>query len=144
MNESENLGIIPKSRIDTNIVIRFLIGDGGDKAEKVQNLFKRVSEGKERLILCDTVFIEIVFVLQSVYKRERVDISNALRTLIRLPGIETETNIIILSQALAFYEMNGIDWADAVIAAKALAGGQAVYSFDNHFSKFPGVKRKNL
>jgi predicted nucleic acid-binding protein len=144
MSESPDLATIPKSRIDTNIVIRFLVGDGGDHAVKARGLFKRASDGEEVLILCDTIFIEVVFVLQSYYKHSRADISKTLRSFIRLPGIETETETATLAQALEFYEMNGIDWADAIVAAKALAADQAVYSFDNHFDKFRGVKRKSL
>ncbi len=136
--------MIPKSRIDTNIIIRFLVGDGGDHANKAKALFERAAAGEEILVLCDTIFIETVFVLQSYYKHSRTDISKALRALIRLPVIETETEVATLAQALDFYEMDGIDWADAIVAAKALTYGQAVYSFDHHFNKFPGVIRKKL
>ena len=144
MDESKDLATIPKSRIDTNIIIRFLVGDGGEHADKARALFQHATGGAEILILCDTVFIEAVFVLQSYYKHSRTNISNALHALIRLPGVETETETATLSQALAFFEANGIDWADAIIAAKALAAEQEVYSFDDHFDKFPGVKRKKL
>ena len=142
MNEPENSGIIQKNRIDTNIIIRYLMGDGESQAEKAHNLFKRAAAGEKILILCDTVFLESVFVLQSYYKVPPEKICEALRAFIRLPGIETDTNTAILAQALEFYEIKGIDCADALIAAKALAGGQGVYSFDNHFNKFPGIIRK--
>lgn len=144
MSESKDLDTIPKSRIDTNIIIRFLVGDGGNHADKARALLKRAADGEEILILCDTIFIETVFVLQSYYKHSRTDISKTLRALIRLPGIETETDAGILAQALDFYEINGIDWADAIVAAKAFAADQPVYTFDNHFDKFRGVTRKKL
>ncbi|TWH45013.1 PIN domain-containing protein [Sporomusa sp. KB1] len=144
MNEPQDLDTMLKSRIDTNIIIRFLVGDGGDHAGKARDLFKRATEGEESLVLCDTVFIETVFVLQSYYKHNRADIAKALIALIRLPGIETETETATLAQALEFYEIKGVDWADAIVAAKAKAADQPVYSFDNHFDKFRGVKRKQL
>lgn len=142
MSETDNSDIVQKSRIDTNIIIRYLMGDGDSQAEKARNLFKRAAEGKEILVLCDTVFLESVFVLQSYYKVPREKICDALRAFIRLPGIETDTSTAILAQALEFYEIQGIDWADALIAAKAIAEGQGIYSFDNHFKKFPGIIRK--
>ena len=144
MNDSPSSATPSKSRIDTNIVIRFLVGDGGDHAAKARALLKRAADGKEVLVLCDTIFIETVFVLSGYYRHDRAAIAKALRAFIRLPGIETETEPAILAQALEFYEIKDIDWADAIIAAKALAAGQVVYSFDNHFAKFPGVKRNRL
>ena len=62
MSDLASSAIIPKSRVDTNIVLRFLVGDGEDHAEKARILFKRASDGEEALVLCDTVFIESVVV----------------------------------------------------------------------------------
>lgn len=120
------------------------MGDGGNHADKARALFTRAADGAEILVLCDTIFIETVFVLQSYYQHSRADIAQALLALLRLPGIETETATATLAQALEFYKINGVDWADAIVAAKAQATAQPVYSFDNHFVKFPGVERKQL
>ena len=58
MSETDNSDIIQKSRIDTNIIIRYLMGDGELQAEKARNLFKRAAEGKEVLVLCDMYFLK--------------------------------------------------------------------------------------
>lgn len=141
MNDLETLGI-PRRMIDTNIIIRYLVGDGGDHATKARNLFQNASDGKVILVIPEIVFIEAVHVLRSYYKTNKTDIANALRCLIRLPGVVTSTSIIVLTKGLENFEAVNTPWPDALIAAHAFnANIREIYSFDGHFDKFDGITK---
>jgi len=133
---------IPRRMIDTNIIIRFLVGDGCDHATKVRNLFQYAADGKVILVIPEIVFIEAVHVLRSYYKTNKSDIVIALRCLIRLPGVETETPVEVLTKGLENYETVNAPWPDALIAAHALYENiPEIYSFDGHFDKFAGIAK---
>jgi len=53
-------------RIDANIVLRFFIKDILDQALKAKKIIE-----KENLILNTEVIAEIIYVLESVYKKDR-------------------------------------------------------------------------
>lgn len=141
MNDSVN-SVIPRRMIDTNVIIRYIVGDGGDCADKARALFQNAAEGNIILVIPEIVFIEIVHVLQSYYKHDRADICKALRLLLRLPGVETMTLMSILKRSLDNYEAVNAPWPDALIAAHALeANMPEVYSFDLHLGRFAGITR---
>lgn len=139
-----DLGIsdIPQRMIDTNIVIRFLVGDGGEQAMKARNLFQNAADGKVILVIPEIVFIETVHVLRSYYQTKKADIAGALRCLIRLPGVETTTSISVLTKGVENFEAVNAPWPDALIAAHAFyANTPEIYSFDGHFDRFDGITK---
>jgi len=141
MNESANLAI-PRRPIDTNVIIRYLVGDGADHAIKAKKIFQDASDQKVILIIPEIVFIEVVFVLNRHYKIAKTEITNALRQLISLPGIQTKTPLSVLKRALDFFENILVPWPDALIAAHALEDGTTeIISFDGHFDKFDGLSK---
>lgn len=139
MGDSVN-SVIPRRMIDTNIVIRYIVGDGGDHAERARALFHNAAEGNTVLVIPEVVFIEIVHVLRSYYRHGRADICKALRLLLSLPGVATTTPVSILKRGLENYEAINAPWPDALIAAHALGEVMPeVYSFDTHLGKFAGI-----
>ncbi len=140
MNDSK-ISAIPRRIIDTNIIIRYLVGDGADHALQARNLFQSATDGKVILIIPEIVFIEVVHVLKSYYKINKHEIANALYALIHLPGVETTTSIQILIQGLENFKTINAPWPDALIAAYAYDLQLEIYSFDQHFDKFEGVTK---
>jgi predicted nucleic acid-binding protein len=56
-------------------------------------------------------------------------------------GLEVE-DLDLLMEALTLYQGKNLDFADAFLAAVALRRGpQAIYSFDHHFNRVPGISR---
>jgi predicted nucleic acid-binding protein len=142
MTASEPSGT-PRRIVDTNIIIRYLVGDGGDHAARARELFRSASAGGVILVIPEIVFIEAVHVLRgSYYNRERADIAKALRLLLRLPGVETSTPVSILNRSIDNFEAVNASWPDALIAAQAVETGMSeIYSFDGHFDRFAGVTK---
>ena len=75
---------------DTNFVVRYLLGDNHEMLSKTKMIFEQVQTGKISLILEQTVFTEIVFVLSSFYKVPKGKISKILSELLAYKGIICE------------------------------------------------------
>ena len=70
--------------IDTNVLIRHLIGEPVDQAEQAT----RTLSLRETLLLSDIVIAETIYVLQKVYSVDRPTISDVMKSLIAFPSIQ--------------------------------------------------------
>ena len=84
----------------------------------------------------------MVWTLTSYYRKDRREIADALLQLI------ADRNVVNprkdeLQAALALYRRLGLDFADALLAARVLAGDEHVlYSFDRDFDRVRGATRR--
>ena len=76
--------------IDTNILIRFLIGDDELQAKKVYNIFKKAESEKDELFVPLLVILELIWVLESVYAIHRTEILESMRELTLMPILKFE------------------------------------------------------
>jgi predicted nucleic acid-binding protein len=140
MSGFESSVIPPRRIIDTNVILRFLLGDIADQAAKARRLFRDAETGLVTLVIPEVVLVEVVHVLRKIYVLEKSSIVNALRNLIRFPGVETLTPVAVLVRALENFEAVNAPWPDALIAAYASSLElPEVYSFDVHLDKFEEV-----
>jgi predicted nucleic-acid-binding protein len=72
--------------VDTNVVVRLLVGDDPEQAGRATALFAREPE----VFLAKTVLLETAWVLRSVYGFAAPAIANALRRLAGLPNVVVE------------------------------------------------------
>lgn len=128
--------------VDANVILRFLTGDPPHMAEQAAALFGAVERGELRIIVDTIVLAEVVWVLQSFYRYRPIEIAPVLRELLLQDGIEAEDQDVLL-QALSLYELKNVDFADALVAARMQKRGPAeIFSFDEHFDRLPGVRRR--
>ena len=84
----------------------------------------------ERFLLADLVLAECIYVLESFYEVPRARVAELMRAAIALPTIETVDPLSLL-RALAVYEHDGLDFAEAYLVAQAEATGvNVIVSFD--------------
>ncbi len=57
--------------LDTNVLIRFLVADDEKQANRVRLLFKRAEADQQKLYVPVLVVLEMLWVLESVYKIPR-------------------------------------------------------------------------
>jgi predicted nucleic acid-binding protein len=57
--------------IDTNIIVRFLVGDDEQQSQKAYHFFKKAESEKNEFFVPLLVILEVVWVLESVYPIER-------------------------------------------------------------------------
>lgn len=111
--------------LDTNVLVRLLMND--DPKQTAASL--RVLNGEERVLLLDTVLLETVWVLQSVYEASREEVLEALQRIVSVATPQTR----MVSQALDWFR-EGMDFADALHLATATAARcETLYSFDSKF-----------
>ncbi|MBR1444968.1 MAG: PIN domain-containing protein, partial [Firmicutes bacterium] len=97
-----------KKRIDANVILRYLLFDNEDMAEKAEEI---IHSG---VFVSFEVMAEVIYVLKGVYKLERDEISNVLRKFTDL--IETDDNEVMKS-ALEIYEKKKLDFVDCLLIA---------------------------
>ncbi len=117
---------------DANILIRFILKDNAEMAQKTENA---IIAGE--VFVLPEVFAEVVYVLNSVYNTERKVISDYLLSLLKF--VET-TDIAVMSAAFLYYGETKIDFVDCVLAAYNLIGKKDILTFDKKLNNF--MKRK--
>ena len=127
--------------VDTNVILRFLLNDPPEMAEKAAQVFEAAEKGEVTLVVNAIVIAEAIWVLQSFYKQSIPTISKAITDLILNEGILIEDKVTLLS-ALHLYEMRRIDFIDAWLAAIMQQQGiQQIFSFDEHFDRVAEIQR---
>lgn len=111
--------------IDTNVVVRYLIGDDPRQAAKAK---AAVDQGN--VFVGTTVLLESDWVLRSVYGLARGEVAAALRAFSGLPGVTVEDPDLLM-RALDRTEM-GMDFADALHLGAA-AHCETMLTFDRGF-----------
>lgn len=130
--------------IDTDVIIRLIIGDDPVKQAAAVALFRRIEAMDIVVHGPDTVIADAVFVLSSprMYAMPRLEIRNVLAPLVRLPGFRLPNRRILL-RALDSYATTRVDFGDAmIVAACERRGASVVYSYDHDFDRFPQMQRR--
>lgn len=93
--------------LDTNVVVRFLVNDDAQQAQRARAL---IAAGNVHIP--PTVLLETEWVLRSAYGFSASDILIFFRALLGLPGVSVGAPVQVAS-ALSGYEQ-GLDLADAL------------------------------
>ena len=126
-----------KERIyaDTNIFIRFFADDMPEQTKISKKILKGLLEDKYELYVCNLVFAEIVYVLESYYKLDKKDILDKMFAILKFKNLVVE-NKSIIAEALEIYNEKNIDFTDAYMACHARkAGCNRLFSFHKDFTK---------
>ena len=115
--------------VDTNILIRYVIGDDPPKAERARSLMARIARGEETVRIPIEVVTESVWTLEKRYQVPRPDIAARLRVLFARPGVLVGSAPLV-DGALELYGRHHIDFVDCLLAARSRLSGIPVYSFD--------------
>lgn len=97
--------------VDTNYFLRFLLNDLEYQHREVKNLFLEASEGKVELLTSTIVFLEIYWVLFSLYKKKKDEIIKALHKILKLTFIDLPEREI-LEDGLMLFERTNFDLED--------------------------------
>lgn len=115
--------------IDTNIILRYLIGDDPKKAAKAMALMERAEKNQQDIEIPSIVVAETIWTLEKFYNVPREEIADKLLSIFSFKGIKgPEKNSIV--KALNFYISRKIDFVDCFLAAKSIEKTTTIYSFD--------------
>jgi predicted nucleic-acid-binding protein len=120
--------------IDTNILIRFLVGDDDLQARQVYSLFKEAEADKAELFVPLLVILELIWVLESVYEIAREEILESIGDLLLMPILKFE-QVAVLQKFMLHAQGTRYDLSDLLIGYSAKEQGcQGVITFDKKAS----------
>jgi predicted nucleic-acid-binding protein len=123
--------------VDTNVLVRFLVGDDPDQEARAASLFARATAEGERLFVSQIVVCELVWVLGYAYDRGRAQIAAGLETLLRARQLSFE-DVDQVRAALERFAAGDGDLADWLIWERSrAAGADRVATFDGRLLRSP-------
>ena len=125
--------------LDTNVLVRFLVGDDPEQARMARKLMSELTEERPGFI-CREVVLELAWVLERTYAIERPQIADALDGLIAAREILVETADDVAS-SIAAWRDGGPGLGDRMIVAAAKrAGAQTMVTLDRKAARIPGAQ----
>ncbi len=121
--------------LDTNVILRFLLGDLPELYEKAYRVFQQVEEGELQVLLTDIVLSECVWVLEKFYGLPREQIAEKLSVFLQAEAILTETPKPTLEEGLSTWKTSSLDWTDALLVAKAMSRDTKLITFDGEIAR---------
>lgn len=123
--------------IDTNVILRYLLGDHAELSPKAEAFMVDVSEGAKPAEILDVVIVECIYVMEKYYQIPRSEISTKLSGIVNFSGIVNSDRSEIL-EALLKYNSTDIDIVDCILAAHS-SPEKVVVSFDKNMKKLKAV-----
>ena len=120
--------------LDTNIIIRFLVGDNEEDLEKSTEYFEQIEQGSMEIEILSGVLMEAFFVLTKFYKLPKVEVISDLKTILSFEGVVNKDKVILF-EALSIIENKNLDFVDALICAKCKFQNYEKLSFDKDLNK---------
>ena len=120
--------------LDTNIIIRFLVGDNEEHLAKSTEYFEQIELGSMEVEILSDVLMEAFFVLTKFYKVPKVEVISDLKTILSFEGV-VKKDKVILFETLSIIENKNIDFVDALICAKCKFQNYEKLSFDKDLNK---------
>lgn len=124
--------------IDTNVVVRYLVGDPDRTAREFRGVFpffEKLERGERRVLLVPLVVFQAYFVLTRYYEVPRAEAAGKLRELLSFRGL-TVPEKSVLRKCLETLSGRSVDLVDAYLAALCTSRQlQGVHSFDKDLRK---------
>lgn len=122
--------------IDTNLILRLLLGDIPSQLAKSKKLFKRIEEKKAVGLVSILVINELIWILEHFYKKKRAEFIPPILKLVSLPTIkilEIRKNGLIL--ILKEMEKTTLDLTDLYLSFLTQKTKRKIASFDKKLLK---------
>ena len=124
--------------LDTNLLVRLLVGDDHDQLASVQKFLSTLSSSNAALI-CREVLIELVWVLERTYGFEKSQVAQTIEELVDSNEVVVE-EVDGVRVVLEDYRSTSVDFSDLMIRSVATSlGATQVTTFDKKFSTLDDV-----
>ena len=116
--------------LDTNVLVRLLVGDDAGQTQRVASLLQSAERAGESFFVPSLVLLELIWVLDSAYGCTRAEVLEALERLTMMPVLRID-NLDAVHRAIALGRKGKQGIADLLIGCCAVAGGcTSVLTFD--------------
>ena len=124
--------------LDTNVLVRYLIGDDVRQAELARQLIEGQCLAANPARIALIVLCELVWVLGGAYRYDRELIVQALRQILVTEGFEIEQHSLAWT-AWHDFARGTADYADCLIArVNEATGSSTTYTFDRKAARLAG------
>ncbi|MCL2528202.1 MAG: PIN domain-containing protein [Defluviitaleaceae bacterium] len=110
--------------IDANAILRYLLCDNAGMAEKIEDLLENAV-----VTVRYEVLAEVIYVLNKVYKLQRVEIHEVIVKFLDLDSVNIEDNAVAVL-ALETFSQTRLDFVDTLLYAFHVINGAEVFTFD--------------
>ena len=119
--------------LDTNVLLRFLVGDVPAQQQQAISWFKEAEEGKREVALLPLVVAEACFVLETRYQKTHNEIADALEVFLGQRWLRIEEREV-LTNVWQWYR-KGLHFVDSYLLSWAHARAGSVLTFDKEMGK---------
>lgn len=123
--------------LDTNVVVRLLVGDDPTQTRKAEKIFLQHVNGTGVFISL-VVLAEVGWVLSAAYRWDRATIHSRIQRLVRTRNVRVE-ELELVEVALDEYESGKAQLADYLIIGVARVASDTLLTFDKKLGRSPGV-----
>ncbi|MDO8743941.1 MAG: PIN domain-containing protein [Candidatus Brocadiaceae bacterium] len=122
---------VPAKRLpDTNMILRYLLGDEPRLYEKAAKIFEKVRIGEEKVVILESVLVECIYVLTKFYKVPKKEASAKLQELLHYRGVANDDRDELIEALTTFAEKTSLDIVDCILCAKAKNSNMSLFTFD--------------
>jgi len=129
-----------KKLIDANVLLRYLLKDDETLFKKAYELLERVKDGKEFIIIPESVLAECVYVLLRIYKVDRQIVTEKLKLLFLYKGVVNPDKEDLIDSITLFGKTN-LSIVDCILCAKSVNNKMPIFTFDDELKS---ICRKRL
>ena len=115
--------------VDANVILRYLLNDHPNMAQEARERLKQ----EPYCIKCE-VLVEVVYVLEKVYKTERDEIGRSVLDLMDTENICMESEDTVRC-AVETYKTSSLDFIDCMLYAYQMIDGEKIFTFDKPLKK---------
>ena len=120
--------------LDTNVIVRYLVGDNAEQAEAARALLDGLTPGHPGYI-CREVIVEVAWVLERSYRFARSQVAEALMDLTASDSLVVENSDDVASAAHR-YRQGGAGFSDLMILRAAeRTGATPLHTFDRRLAR---------
>ena len=97
--------------LDANMILRYIIDDNHEMADEVQNIIQNYP-----VLLLPEVIAEVVFVMNSFYKKQHSEIAEGIFIFMEECDMRTNCGNVLI-RGLRFYQETSLDFVDCLLCA---------------------------
>jgi predicted nucleic-acid-binding protein len=114
---------------DTNMIIRYLVGDIPEQAQQVLEILKT-----EKVVVLPEVIAEVVYIMKNFYGCDRKLTSNIISGFLSLDAVQAEHSAGLL-KGLEFYRTTSLDFVDCLLVGLYIAEDYEICTFDKKLNR---------
>jgi predicted nucleic-acid-binding protein len=115
--------------LDTNVLVRYVTQDDPEQAAEAGQLIETYDSVPNSMLIPNEVIIETVWVLESSYKKARIEIQTFLHQMAQVESFAFQDDDLI-REAIEAFGATRLDMADIVLALLARKSKAHLVTFD--------------